>query len=1108
MNRKQKPASAYQYYQKLVQDFDSLEQEMEGRQEEQNELETQLERIQANARTSKAQNQQLQLVQWERERDRHLESFVEHNTALDILQAQAEALELQELRLQAEMEVLRERQQEISETEARQIYRLVHERTTLLDDELAKGKLDLDYIAGVVSSGCRNEHTQAREIHKIAMKNLVQGVQNRRQHEFEIAEANFKARMRSFQLEKDALAKKAKELRVIKQRGLQILSQNQQLAIKSFFDAPPATRHHEEATVATPTLNFEEILQSLNQSGAQVEKIQSIDTERNSGSREHTDALQEAHAILGSGSQRIEAIQKILSIRKKEAHELGITTSSSDVNSSVYDGVWGIESYDPRQYETVYFMRGLVFYCMDTAMREVNTQPAKDILEFEVKRWRDTHSCIEQDRNRENLLQFASKTLDDLMDEVMADIATDIRLEFEVSSYRVRSIITSTFKNILFPVPRESIASPPTKKVSVKSQSTVSYSASSSILRSSIFESSFGHLRSLRNRRKKSSSVDILHQNFLPVLQAPVNTHPLSTATRPAKKTFGLFGASKATETIVPRKETPTRTQSPDSGAHKLSEAEAIPCLTVGAPKSPALSAKVAVGFWKNEPQIRLRTIILPTLSGYSSCLQVSPNGDLLICGTTEGELILWDLLPDQPTIHRAWSPPKAERSRISRVVLSSDSLSVMAFFRRRSVGIFAINSSSVRASTVSKSKQARHSDDCFPIDPSKLKPRGLELLVQLSAADALAELGYSADLRERAPSVVGKDSITSWAAAELSSGSFFASASLAGLTLCNTSIICGASTGDLLKFNLQPQRESYGASLNNAQAVFDSPGFERRDTLEVKTIQREFFRCHRRAVLFASCINRKGQDPIPPELISVDQDGIVCIWKYITENFTGFGWFEPTLRLRLELSNTEHTFSSAVAAPVLTVKKGVSSKQIPSLPATGVLKGEVVQAALTPDDTRLVFMVFYMDATKKEVAGTLRFFQLMTASMVLDQVQINVDFTGGNGAPRFTLTTNFLLLLANNRVRVYTLRTGSEARHPIELVTSGQQVVFNTITCCSSRTGKSASPTKSMSRCTVDPTTITFAVSGDQHSRLLVYSFTPSNSHKPEMKIKAKRER
>ncbi|KAJ8555072.1 hypothetical protein ON010_g9410 [Phytophthora cinnamomi] len=37
-NRKQKPASAYQYYQKLVQDFDSLEREMESHQEEQCEL--------------------------------------------------------------------------------------------------------------------------------------------------------------------------------------------------------------------------------------------------------------------------------------------------------------------------------------------------------------------------------------------------------------------------------------------------------------------------------------------------------------------------------------------------------------------------------------------------------------------------------------------------------------------------------------------------------------------------------------------------------------------------------------------------------------------------------------------------------------------------------------------------------------------------------------------------------------------------------------------------------------------------------------------------------------------------------------------------------------
>ncbi|POM60652.1 hypothetical protein PHPALM_30474 [Phytophthora palmivora] len=322
MSRKHKPASAYQYYKKLVQDFDMLEREMESHQEEQSKLEAQLERAKAKIHTSKVENHQQ--LEWERERDRQLETFIQQHTALETLRAQTEALDDQELRLQAEMEVLHEKIQEASETEARQIRRLVHERTTLLEDELNKGKLDLDYIAQVVSTGRRQELKQ-QEIHKTALssvQNLVQDVQERRRRDFEMAEANFQARMQSFQLEKDELAKKAKELRVTKQQALQILSQNQQTAIKDFFDTP--TAQHDGKTPNTPSLHFGDILQSLNQSGSYVEQLQAIESERKSGRRDIDDALQEARATLERGTERIEAIQKSLSDRKAEAQKLGI----------------------------------------------------------------------------------------------------------------------------------------------------------------------------------------------------------------------------------------------------------------------------------------------------------------------------------------------------------------------------------------------------------------------------------------------------------------------------------------------------------------------------------------------------------------------------------------------------------------------------------------------------------------------------------------------------------------------------------------------------------------------------------------------------------------
>ncbi|KAI9987855.1 hypothetical protein PInf_024110 [Phytophthora infestans] len=312
MNRNQKPASAFKFYQKLVQDFDSLEREMESHQEEQQQLEAQLERARAKVQTSRAEDQQTQRLQWERERDNRVDILVQQRIALDNLRAQSEELEAQELRLQAEIEVLREKQQEVSETEARRIRRLVHERTTLLEDELTKGKLDLEYITQVVSSSHRHEEKQDNHDDTASsVNNLVHDALQRRRREFEIAQAKLQARMKIFQLEKEESAKKAKQLQVTKKRALQILSQNQQLAIKHFFDTP----FNEDKKASSPSLDFGEILQSLSQS----EQIEAVNSERNSGLHDFAEFLRQARGNVERGSKRIEEIQRSLESRKIEA---------------------------------------------------------------------------------------------------------------------------------------------------------------------------------------------------------------------------------------------------------------------------------------------------------------------------------------------------------------------------------------------------------------------------------------------------------------------------------------------------------------------------------------------------------------------------------------------------------------------------------------------------------------------------------------------------------------------------------------------------------------------------------------------------------------------
>ncbi|KAG1686460.1 hypothetical protein DVH05_006599 [Phytophthora capsici] len=510
---KRKPVSAYQYYQKLVQDFDALEREMESHRAEQSDLEGQLARAKAKIQASKAENQRDQQLQWERERDRQLELFVQQRAAFDSLCAQTEELEDQELRLQAEMEVLHEKQQEVNDTEARRIRQLVHERTSLLEDELAKGKADLDYIAHVVSGQELKQEKHKKTL--VSVEKIVQDVQERRRREFKASEENFQARMQSFQREKESLAKKANELQVTKRKALEILSENQQRTIKGFFDPVKKEEHL--------SLNFGEILHSLNQSGAQVEQIQ---TERNS-SRDFVADLEEARAILEKGNRRIEAIQKNLDNRKAEAKKLGVISPDTG-----YDGVWGIESYPPHQYETVYYIRSLVFSWMDMAVAETAAQPTKELLQVEINRWRIRHVKMKHDRDRERNLSLATQILSTLIRDVTIEIAEDIRMEFESNSQQVRGAIASALKSLFFPISNKLES----KKTPVKPVDSV---------RSSLFESSFKHMRGLRYRHNDSNPTTLLHQHLLPKQRTPA-TVTSQTAKSPLKKVFGLFTVSRS----------------------------------------------------------------------------------------------------------------------------------------------------------------------------------------------------------------------------------------------------------------------------------------------------------------------------------------------------------------------------------------------------------------------------------------------------------------------------------------------------------------------------------------------------------------------------------
>lgn len=405
--RPSKP-NAYNYYKKLVQDFESLDHELQATQSISQTLSSKIGHLQAQQRESLQETAPAQQAQWEHERELQIEAILHKKDEVEALHARMSELDAQELRILAELQVLQEKQQQEIRTEAHRINEIVHQKTQLLEAELAKGRMDLECIAQLVANA-RSEQQKRGDSAATANKHgsiraITDDIQQRRRREFDLAADHLNARLHAFEQESEAMHKKATDIRARKHRALQILSTNQQEAIQTFFTSPPQVAQPCSTTAdeppagqpAPPSLVFSAILESLNQSGTQVGHLQSARNEKMSAQRQMESALRDAQSMLASGEKRIEDLQKSITKRMHDAKALHVFSEPFS-----YDGKWGIESYPPAKCELVYFMRGLVFGFVESAVAESESEPDQQVLENEIRRWQVTHLAVEHEERCE-----------------------------------------------------------------------------------------------------------------------------------------------------------------------------------------------------------------------------------------------------------------------------------------------------------------------------------------------------------------------------------------------------------------------------------------------------------------------------------------------------------------------------------------------------------------------------------------------------------------------------------------------------------------------------------------------------------------------------------
>ncbi|TMW62774.1 hypothetical protein Poli38472_005392 [Pythium oligandrum] len=436
--------SAYAYYKKLVQDFENLDTELQEQHATQERLQADLERNKAKYEAHERERQQRERQEWERRRDRDMEEICEQSNVLEKIRHEYSELEEEELRLQAELEVLQEKQHEANQTEAHRISKLVHDRGSILDEEIAKGRMDIEFITKIVTTANRAKQEQSKT--DIGLHAVVNSIQQRRQDAFREAAARFHERLHSFELEREALRQKTDEIKWKKQRALKILSTNQQEVIKGFFVTPREALN--EANPRLPVLDFGSILDTLSQSGDTVRRLQGEDNVRQSARRQLDDALSEAKRNLELGPQKLDELQQRLRQHEQEAQRLERLLSSAE---TPYDERWSVETYSTDQLSIVYYLRTLIFRWIEEAVETARCQPERSLLEMEIRRAEQTRVAFAAQEQRDRTIRAAVAVQIEWMDEVIEEMVRSIHQELSYSAEQVRSVINNASRRLFFP---------------------------------------------------------------------------------------------------------------------------------------------------------------------------------------------------------------------------------------------------------------------------------------------------------------------------------------------------------------------------------------------------------------------------------------------------------------------------------------------------------------------------------------------------------------------------------------------------------------------------------------------------------------------------------
>lgn len=268
--------------------------------------------------------------------------------------------------------------------------------------------------------------------------------------------------------------------------------------------------------------------------------------------------------------------------------------------------------------------------------------------------------------------------------------------------------------------------------------------------------------------------------------------------------------------------------------------------------------------FWLGNT-VDLSTLPLPRRYRGISCSTVSPNDSLIALGTVQGDVLIWDLATYPPRILRT---SRGKNAAVTQLQWSLDSSLVVSLNEYGAVTIWSLSD------TVSVPYDVKSFE---PIEQNLgFKPTALVSLWTLERKDFIFTRGPFSDSND----------LTS----DVTAVAFHPSASLLGK---QAFLMVGLSNGNLLRLKF-----SGLASLMSFPHVHPVNGTTHKISQDIDA---EVFKAHSHSIVLISFVNN-----ISP-MVTVDDKGFINVWEYSSESLTGFGWFVPSIKYRLKMSEVTY---------------------------------------------------------------------------------------------------------------------------------------------------------------------------------------------------------